>query len=147
MQMINLLIPTSFSPYCEMVNECQVCASLVLQVICWGLLVCSCFTWPFSERSSEAKPLPRARSCKWRYSVGWQYSHSAPAFVAHALQGSSPTQTAQHLRLWKKNHTNDIWCLVAIVDYSFFLLTFSFTAWSYKKGHQNSADGTWFKNH
>lgn len=34
-----------------------VCASLVLQLFCQGLLVCSCLIWPFSGRSSKINDL------------------------------------------------------------------------------------------
>lgn len=47
--------------YSEMISGWRACASLVLQVFCLGLLVCSCFTWPFSERSSEALTFARRK--------------------------------------------------------------------------------------
>lgn len=51
--------------YSEILPGCWVCASLVAQVFCPGLVVCSSLIWPFSERSSDAQqPLPGARSSK-----------------------------------------------------------------------------------
>lgn len=61
------LIPQSpqFPLYSEVLYGCWAYASLVWQVFCQGLLVCSSLIWPFSERSGEAQwPLPRARSRK-----------------------------------------------------------------------------------
>lgn len=121
--MTNALLPNVFTSQCShwllwSLNSPQtppflfwetrywVCASLVLQVFCQGMLVCSCFTWPFSERSS--KILTSATSKVAQLSMvhcggdgGDRHTPARPhGIVAHALQGPSPARSVQHPRLW-----------------------------------------------
>lgn len=66
--------------YPEIIYGCQVCASLVLQVFCLGLLVCSCVTWPFSERSSAVITFARSKvtqAALYGALWWWQQTHTA----------------------------------------------------------------------
>lgn len=111
-QFSHWLIPQSPPSYSEILYGCWVCASLVLQVFCQGLLVCSGLTWPFSERSSEALTLAleqgHASSIIWCIVVVAKNTHRALAFVAHALQEPSLARTVQHPRLWDIMPTSNI---------------------------------------
>lgn len=48
--------------YSEISQGGSVWASLVLQVYCQWMLVCSCLTWPFNRRSSEKNDFCQAQS-------------------------------------------------------------------------------------